>query len=477
MGLALGLVLSGALLTSLGACSSKQPKSAATGATIVVAKSGGAYSTIQAGLNAAEPGDTVDVKAGTYSERVTFPRSGTAGKYITLRGEPGAIIDGTGLFDKLTGICGLVYIHNRSYVKVIGFTVRNAVRNSSKIFQAGIWVRGAGSFIEVRDNTVSNIVNDTSESGCHGIGVYGTDATTPLSHVTVDGNEVTGCRTGWSESMVLNGNVEDFVVSHNKVHDNDNIGIDFIGFEGECPTPALDQARNGVCTDNVVYNITSYDNPAYGKDRCADGLYVDGGKNITIERNKVDNCDIGIELASEHRGKSTSGITVRNNFVSRSCQGNLEMGGYAANKGNAVNCVLVNNTTYQGAGGEIVVQNNCHGITIKNNILVHVLRDVSVPAPKAWPKGYIVRWGKNNTDMDINNNLYFGGSTTSPGAWPDSAALFADPQLVNTYLDMHIAATSPAVDRGVTVDAGTLDIDGQPRVQGAAIDLGADEVR
>ena len=78
--------------------------------------------------------------------------------------------------------------------------------------------------------------------------------------------------------MVLNGNVEHFVVSHNKVHDNDNIGIDFIGFEGECPTPALDQARNGVCTDNVVYNITSYGNPAYGKDRSADGLYVDGGR-------------------------------------------------------------------------------------------------------------------------------------------------------------------------------------------------------
>jgi len=467
MGLAFGLALLGASCAASGTGANDQPTAAATGKTIVVAKSGGAYATIQAGLNAAQPGDTVEVRAGTYNERVTFPRSGTAGKYITLRGEPGAIIDGTGLFDRLTGVCGLVYIENRSFVKVVGLTVENAVRSSGMIFQAGIWVRGAGSFIEIRDNTVSNIVNATSGSGCHGIAVYGTNATTPLSNVTVDGNEVTRCKTGWSESMVLNGNVEHFVVSHNKVHDNDNIGIDFIGFEGECPTPALDQARNGVCTDNVVYNITSYGNPAYGTDRSADGLYVDGGKNIVIERNRVDHCDIAIELASEHQGKSTSGITVRNNFVSRSFQGNLEMGGYAADKGNAVDCVLVNNTTYQGKGGEIVVQNNCHRIPVKNNILVRT--DASA--------GYIVQWGTNNTDMTVDNNLYFGGSTRSPGAWPDSAALFADPQLVNPPLDLHVAATSPAIDRGVSVNAGALDIDGQPRVQGPAIDLGADEVR
>jgi len=467
MGLAFGLALFGASCAASGTGANDQPAAAAAGKTIVVAKSGGAYATIQAGLNAAQPGDTVEVRAGTYNERVTFPRSGTAGKYITLRGEPGAIIDGTGLFDRLTGVCGLVYIENRSFVKVVGLTVENAVRSSGMIFQAGIWVRGAGSFIEIRDNTVSNIVNATSGSGCHGIAVYGTNATTPLSNVTVDGNEVTRCKTGWSESMVLNGNVEHFVVSHNKVHDNDNIGIDFIGFEGECPTPALDQARNGVCTDNVVYNITSYGNPAYGTDRSADGLYVDGGKNIVIERNRVDHCDIAIELASEHQGKSTSGITVRNNFVSRSFQGNLEMGGYAADKGNAVDCVLVNNTTYQGKGGEIVVQNNCHRIPVKNNILVRT--DASA--------GYIVQWGTNNTDMTVDNNLYFGGSTRSPGAWPDSAALFADPQLVDPPLDLHVAATSPAIDRGVSVNAGALDIDGQPRVQGPAIDLGADEVR
>ena len=59
---------------------------------------------------------------------------------------------------------------------------------------------------------------------------------------------------------VLNGNVDGFTVSHNLVHDNDNIGIDFIGFEGNGPA-TLDQARNGRCFGNRVYNISSAANP------------------------------------------------------------------------------------------------------------------------------------------------------------------------------------------------------------------------
>ena len=56
---------------------------------------------------------------------------------------------------------------------------------------------------------------------------------------------------------MLNGNVTGFEVTNNRVHDNNNIGIDFIGFEGTCPDPALDRARDGVCRGNVVWNISS----------------------------------------------------------------------------------------------------------------------------------------------------------------------------------------------------------------------------
>ncbi len=38
-------------------------------------------------------------------------------------------------------------------------------------------------------------------------------------------------KTGSRESLVVNGNVTNFRITHNIVHDNNNIGIDVIGFE------------------------------------------------------------------------------------------------------------------------------------------------------------------------------------------------------------------------------------------------------
>ena len=98
----------------------------------------------------------------------------------------------------------------------------------------------------------------------------------------------------------------------------------------------------------------------------------------------------------------------------------------------------------------------------------------------------------------VDYNLFFavGGGTNGTWIWKNvTYTTFAayqqatgndahglagtDPLLVNpTAGDLHLQPASPAIDRGQTLaQAGSLDIDGQSRVQGAAIDLGADEVR
>ncbi|WP_437680871.1 choice-of-anchor Q domain-containing protein [Sorangium sp. So ce131] len=423
-----------------------------SGKIITVAPSGGDHRTIQAGLNAAAAGDTVLVKAGTYNENVSFKRGGSAAAgCLTLKGEAGAILDGTG--KNGAGID----ISSKSYVRVAGMTVQNFKGADTPI---GISVSGSSSVLEIRDNVVHHI---ESSDDAHGIALYGTSAT-PMTDILVDGNEIRDCKLGSSESLVLNGNITNFVVSRNTVHDNDNIGIDFIGFEGVGPSGS-DQARNGVCVDNVVYNITSARNPAYDGERSADGIYVDGGRDIVIERNRVDTSDIGIEIASEHRGRTTSNITVRNNFVSRSYQGNIMIGGYATNVGNAANISVLNNTLYQATGGEIIIQNNSDGVSIQNNILYGKTGNDYVSS------------GSNNRNVRVDNNIFFGASRSSAGAFADPRGRFVDPLLVGPPSDLHLASGSPAVDAGVDLgnQSGTSDIDGAARTSGASIDIGADE--
>ena len=61
--------------------------------------------------------------------------------------------------------------------------------------------------------------------------------------------------------MNVDGNVTNFLITNNLIHDNDNIGIDIIGFEGVSPDPAYDYARSGTVAGNTVYNISAINNP------------------------------------------------------------------------------------------------------------------------------------------------------------------------------------------------------------------------
>jgi MYXO-CTERM domain-containing protein len=56
------------------------------------------FSTIRAGAQAAQPGDTVFIHGGTYNETVNPPRSGTSSAWITFSAAPGElpILDGNG---------------------------------------------------------------------------------------------------------------------------------------------------------------------------------------------------------------------------------------------------------------------------------------------------------------------------------------------------------------------------------------------
>ncbi len=431
------------------------------------------WRTVQHAADTARPGSTVNVRGGVYEERVTINVSGNASDgFITFRSNPGetAILEGEHLTPDRRS--GMLVIHDKSYIRIEGFEIRNFRTAEHRLTPLGISVTGAGSHIELLHNNVHHIENnfqgrDRPGSGGNGFGiaVYGTDARNPISDLVIDGNEVHHLKTGSSESLVVNGNVTNFRITHNVVHDNNNIGIDVIGFEHTAPDPAVDQARDGAVSDNLVYNITSRGNPAYGEDQSSDGIYVDGGTRVVIERNVIHHVDFGIELASEHRGRTTSYITARHNLIYACNTAGISIGGYGAERGGTDHCTVVNNTLYENdtsntGSGEFQMQYN-----MTNNIFDHNI-------VYAGPRCLITASKSGRVDagtptVTMNDNVYYCDAGASASIWGwfpasytgfdkwaqasgnDGHSRFADPHFVDpAKADFHLRPDSPALEAG-----------------------------
>jgi Right handed beta helix region len=197
------------------------------------------WRTVQKAADSLAPGDRVLVRAGTYDERVTVNVSGSAaGGYITFENYPGEtpIITSSEQPPIFTDN-GLFFLPDCSYVVVEGFELASykatGNANNQKRVPAGIFIRGASSNIEIRDCKIHDIWNDFRDGNAFGIAVYG-DTTTPIDGIIIDGCEIYDCRLGNSESLAINGNVTNFAVTNNLVHDNNNIGIVAIGYEKTC---------------------------------------------------------------------------------------------------------------------------------------------------------------------------------------------------------------------------------------------------
>jgi hypothetical protein len=459
------------------------------------------WRTVQHAADTARAGSVVNVRGGVYEELVSINEAGNASDgFITFRSYPGetAIVDATRFTP--SGRQGVLTIHNQSYVRIEGFEIRNFRTAEHRLAPLGIDVRGAGSHIELIKNNVHHIENtfpgrDHPGSGGNGFGiaVYGTDANTPITDLIIDGNEVHHLKTGSSESLVVNGNVTNFRITHNVVHDNNNIGIDVIGFEHTAPDPAVDQARDGVVSGNLVYNITSRGNPAYREDESSDGIYVDGGTRILIEQNVMHDVDFGIELASEHKDRATSYITARNNLIYHSHTAGVSIGGYAPERGHTEHCTVVNNTLYENdmsatGSGEFQMQWNMADNIFENNIVYAGPRClISLNKSTA---------DKNNPSAVIDHNLYYCESGAQASTWAGASATitgfdkyveatgndrnshFADPRFVDPANgDFHSRSDSPALAAGATdrLPVGELDLDRSPRVKSGKIDIGCYE--
>ena len=485
------------------------------------------WKTIQKAANTAKAGDTVYIRGGNYNEKVQINVNGTATARIVFRNYQSEtpVLDLSGVTPG-NDLSAIIRIPSRSHITIQGLTLKNFRTANESQVPCGILVDGACAGIQLIGNKISNIeqnntVKSNWDANAHGIAVYGTSGTA-ITGLVVDGNELSNLRLGASEALAINGNVDGFKVTNNKVHDCNNIGIDAIGFEGTCSNKALDRARNGVISGNTVWNIDSATNPAYsgsftsgGGYRAAAGIYVDGGTQIVIERNDVRACNFGVELASEHASGRTDFITVRNNLLRHNQGAGIIMGGYDEQRGTTENCTVLNNTLYQNDtltnwGGQIQFQFYVKNNTFRNNILwassktkqmiVHYPgSDTATNAQKEFGSGNV-----------FSHNLYFCAGATSTGvsfeiftggkfrsyngvaAWQtsgkvsgDAGSAFANPKFATASPTSASASSafkllsgSPAINTGstsVVPAVSEMDVFAESRLKGGRVDRGADE--
>lgn len=446
------------------------------------------FRTIQHGLNKAANGDTVLVHTGRYVERLTPHTS------VILSNVPNEkpLLDGTGL--QVIDDHGLIWIKDLNGVTVRGLEIANYKTTNSQAVPAGIFVEGKCDRITIQNNLIHNIENNGPDAGAingFGIAVYGNSSVGMITNLVIDGNEIHDTKTGSSETLTLNGNVNGFRVTRNWVHNVNNIGIDCIGFEGTSPIAGQDQARNGLIELNRVSAISSVHNPAYAGSLSADGIYVDGGTGIVIDRNVVTTSDIGIEVASEHGARNSSNVIVRDNLVYASQIVGLSIGGYDATRGGTLGCSFINNTfagndTTNSGSGEVQIQFHTSGNVFKNNIVCATSQGVLFSSQTGTGSAIGLTSDNNlfyapaNASWTWNANSFDTLSAFTTATHEDRSSLFADPLFVSASArNYHLAGTSPALNRGVNLGAlliGLVDLDGAPRIQGGRIDLGCYEL-
>lgn len=328
------------------------------------------FRTLNKATAEATAGTTVFIRKGIYNEKLIIKHSGTKSKPVIFKPykKELVVLSGNNLKD-VEGDTSLVTVNSKNHVIIKGLTIQDLTTKLTDETVMGIYISGSSSHIVVENNHIQRIETLADEGNGHGIAVYGTGE---IQDINILNNTVEDLKLGASESLVLNGNVDGFKIENNIVRKSDNIGIDLIGYEGLSDT--YDYVRNGIVKNNIVYEISSYGNPAYGEDYSAGGIYIDGGRNITVEKNTVYKCDIGIEATSEHAGKYADKVNINNNIIYDNFYTGISIGGYDQNRGGTKNSVISKNILYKNdtkvlEGGQILLQHDTRNNMINRNIL------------------------------------------------------------------------------------------------------------
>lgn len=437
------------------------------------------FKTIQKAANLAKAGTTVYLAAGIYTQQLEINVSGTAEQPITFKGASDAYIQQGGANE------AIVTIENQSHIRLYGLNVGKKTKNNAQGILITATASGSVTDIELNHVNVSEVAWNASRTkvpgdndNAQGIIIYGEGKaqTNAVTNIRIDSCKVFDNITGYSEAISLDGNIDGFSITHCDVYNNTNIGIALIGNYGVSSTASLDQARNGVVSQNNCYdNVADYATSA--------GIYIDGARDIKIERNWTKGNGYGIEVGAEEDG-TASNITVVSNILQSNRETGLALGGYnSGTSGQVLNATIINNTFYRNStnasSGEIAMTKASNCIIANNVFYTNAARLFYVESisPQASNSFDYNTWFTPSGSVSVTwaGKSYSSFTAYQTGAKQDAHSINKDPLFVSTT-DYHLQSSSPSrniANVSLIKDATQLDKDGLPLISNGVSSHGA----
>lgn len=240
-------------------------------ATLQVAPTGAPYSSIQAAIDAAATGDTIQVAAGTYKELINFK-----GKAITVKGTSGArstIIDGNGAVGPVVRFA----TSETANTVLEGVTITGAYGTTSSAYGGGIYMsasapvlrdviitkntayRGAGIYFAVSGKTplLERVVIQSNAATDYGGGIYVNAGDPELSGVFLLSNLVTSSYGSGGGIYVYDGipYMHNCLIAGNEASNGG--GVNITGYNVEDSVSRRVRIQNCVLTENKATSTSS----------------------------------------------------------------------------------------------------------------------------------------------------------------------------------------------------------------------------